>query len=640
MNGSSPAGPAIVNRRYPIGAEVQPGRGTHFRVWAPASPAVAVELTTSDNSMREIPLQPEAGGYFSGFVDEARLGMRYRLRLASGSYPDPASRFQPDGPHGPSQIVDPQGYPWKDAGWRGLPPHEQVLYEMHIGTFTHDGTWRAAMAELPELRRIGITTLEVMPIADFPGGFGWGYDGVDFFAPTRLYGSPDDVRAFVDHAHELGLMVILDVVYNHLGPDGNYLGQFSSDYVSSTRTSEWGQTLNFDGPDSGPVREFFVTNARYWIEEFHFDGLRLDATQQMFDDSERHIIGDVVEAARAAGAGRTIYIVGENEPQHAQAARARAQGGHGLDALWNDDFHHSARVAATGRAEAYYAGYRGTAQEIVSAIKYGFLFQGQWFTWQRKRRGRPALDLSPHQFVLFLQNHDQVANSLRGQRLHELTSPGQLRALTAVLLLAPQTPMLFQGQEFAASAPFVYFADHKPDLRARVSAGRGEFLRQFRSIATVRHEAPIPDPAAREVFERCRLDFSERIKHRATYLLHEDLLRIRCSDTSIARPTRIDGAVLGSAAFVIRYFSKAGDDRLLAVNLGRDLLLEPAPEPLLAPPERFRWLTLWSSESPRYDGCGAGEVETTHGWMLPAHSAALLGPGEGDIPDLHAHASN
>lgn len=627
-------------RKYPIGAEVSPDGGTYFRVWAPRSPTVAVEMgpaTPTDAPLALIPLEAEGNGYFTGNVAEARAGMRYRFRLAQGSFPDPASRFQPDGPHGPSQIVDP-AFDWTDTGWRGRPVRELVIYELHLGTFTAAGTWRGAMEQLPSLAQLGITMIEVMPVAEFPGRFGWGYDGVGLFSPTRLYGRPEEARAFVNRAHKLGIMVILDVVYNHFGPDGNYLGEFSSHYFSKKYANEWGDPLNFDGDNAAPVREFFLTNARYWIEEFHLDGLRLDATQQIFDASPTPILTEIADAAHAAGGERNIWVVGENEAQLANLIRPRCAGGCGLDALWSDDFHHAATVAATARAEAYYSGYRGTAQEFVSAAKYGFLYQGQWYAWQKRRRGHIAFDLSPLHFVHFLQNHDQVANSLDGRRLHELTSPAKFRALTALLLLSPQIPLLFQGQEFAASAPFLYFADHHPALNQQVAAGRRNFLHQFASIATEACSMRLTAPGEEETFRRCQLDFTERTKHEAIYRLHEDLLRLRQSEPAITGPTRFDGAVLGERAFVLRYFTAEGRDRILVVNLGTDLWFNPSPEPLLAPIEGHGWRIVWSSEAPEYGGRGTPPVETKANWILPGETAVLLTPDENREPP-HAKLS-
>jgi malto-oligosyltrehalose trehalohydrolase len=571
-------------------------------------------------------MKGEEHGYFSVYVPKASAGMLYKFKLKEGLFPDPASRFQPEGPHGPSQIVEHREFTWTDDKWQGINRNGQIFYEMHIGTFTREGTWATAMDQLPELKELGITAVEVMPVAEFPGRFGWGYDGVDLFAPTRLYGTPDEFRLFINKAHSLGMGVILDVVYNHIGPDGNYLKQFSDDYFTDRHKNEWGEAINFDGQNSGPVREFFVSNAAYWIDEFHLDGLRLDATHQIFDSSADHVLAEMARKVREAGGKRATYLVAENEAQHSKLVRAPEEGGYGLDALWNDDFHHSARVAATGRMEAYYSGYRGAPQEFISAVKWGYLYQGQWYEWQGKHRGAPAFGLKPNQFVNFLENHDQVANSLRGFRLQNLTSQGRLRALTALLLLAPGTPMLFQGQEFGASSPFLYFADHNPELARLVAKGRKEGLKQFSSIAS--EEAILDEPGGEETFLRSKLDFSERVKNAGIYELHRDLIRLRKQDAVFSKPRAggVDGAVLGQEAFVLRFFGENGEDRLLIVNLGAELSLGPVPEPLLAPLEGSRWKMKWCSESPRYGGCGIRPLKDKGCWTITAHCAVVLEP--------------
>jgi maltooligosyltrehalose trehalohydrolase len=554
--------------------------------------------------------------------------MLYSLRLDGEEklYPDPVSRFQPEGHDGPSQIVDPDAYAWSDKAWGGPQRRGQVIYEMHIGTFTAEGTWRAAAAALPWLAEIGVTVLEVMPVGEFPGLFGWGYDVVHFFAPTRLYGSPDDMRAFVDTSHRLGMAVILDVVYNHCGTVGCFLPAFDSNFFSRRHRSDWGHALNFDGENAESVREFFLTNADYWIREFHLDGFRLDATQTIFDSSPTHILADITERARKAAGTRAVYIVGENEPQHVRLLQPARCGGYGLDALWNDDFHHSARVAVTGRSEAYYTDYRGTPQELVSAAKRGFLYQGQYYAWQKQPRGSATTGLEPDRFVNFLQNHDQVANSTRGLRLHDLTSPGRYRAATALLLLAPQTPMLFQGQEFAASSPFLYFADNAPENAGAVSKGRREFLTQFPSIAAGGH-AWLLDPASRDIFERSKLDLSEREAHSHAVALHRDLLKLRREEAAFAAqsPGTVDGAVLSREAFALRFFDADGDDRLLIINFGIELILSPVPEPLLAAPLSREWTLLWSSEDIAYGGDGTPPPIRCGAWHLPAHSALVFG---------------
>ena len=630
--------PTAVQRRFPIGAEPVAG-GVHFRVWAPIRKQVEVVL----EGLRAVPLEREPDGYFSTVVDFARPGMQYRFRLDHGDrlFPDPASRFQPEGPHGPSQIVNPFLYRWKDEMWKGRRLEGQVIYETHIGTLTPEGTWTAAREVLPDLAEDGITILEVMPVAEFPGDFGWGYDGTSLFAPTHLYGGPDEFRAFVDRAHSLGLGVILDVVYNHLGPDGNYLKQFSPAYFTDRYANEWGEAINFDGPDSAAVRELFISNAAYWIEEFHLDGLRLDATQQIFDNGPRHLLAEINREARRVAGTRSIVMIAENERQDPRVVQSLDDGGYGLDAIWNDDFHHSAQVAVTGRNEAYYSDYCGTPQELISAAKWGFLYQGQYSIWQRQRRGHPAFGVKAASFVNYIQNHDQIANSAYGLRLHELTTAGRYKAITALLLLMPGTPMLFQGQEYGASAPFLYFAAHQKELAPLVQQGRSDFLDQFPSIVHSHTEFVMGRPHDRETFERCKLNRDERKTHAHMVALHRDLLKLRREDPvfSAQRSDSIHGAVLGPEAFVLRFFAEADGDRLLVVNLGRELLLRPAPEPLLAPAEGAQWEVLWSSDDPRYTKLGdrlripeAQEIRSLSPnffrkagtWNIPGHCAVVM----------------
>ncbi len=620
-------------RRLHVGAEVVSAGGVHFRIWAPEKQSIEVAL--EDFGLKYFDLKPENNGYWSGLVTAARAGMRYRYRVnGQDSWPDPASRFQPDGPHQPSEIIDPETYHWHDSAWTGRPFKGQVVYEMHVGTFTKTGTWHAAESFLPVLAETGITTIEVMPVSEFPGRFGWGYDGVHPFAPSHLYGTPDDFRRFIDSAHDLGMGVILDVVYNHLGPDGNYLPCFSKDYFTDRHETDWGEALNYYGPNSAPVREFFIANAGYWISEYHLDGLRLDATQNVYDESKDHILAAMVREVRRTARKRSVIIVAENEPQEVRLVRPPEQGGYGMDALWNDDFHHSATVELTGRNEAYYTDYLGRPQEFVSAAKYGYLFQGQWYRWQSNRRGTPAFGISPEAFINFIQNHDQIANSPLGERCTELTAFGKFKAMTALMLLLPGTPMLFQGEEWGTSTPFLFFADSKPDLAPLVREGRRKFMAQFRSVATPAMAAGLPDPGDPATFERCKLDHAERERPRnhAIWLLHRDLLRLRREEAAFALQKRgaTDGAVLSESAFVLRFFGPAGpgtpEDRLLVVNFGRDLYCNPAPEPLLAPPEEMEWNVQWSSENPIYGGSGLPELDTVENWKIPGHAAIALRP--------------
>src|SRR4030095_1420725 len=629
---SKPDMMAFAKRRYPIGAELIGENKTHFRVWAPKGQQLdlVLEESAAKNAKRTFhPLEAEEDGYFSGVANVgAGACYRFRVNKAENFHPDPASRFQPDGPHGSSCVVDPTTFKWTDSRWPGVKLKGQIMYEVHVGTFTKEGTWRAAAEQLEELARIGITVIEMMPVGDFPGKFGWGYDGVDLFAPTHLYGTPDDLRAFANRAHSLGMGVILDVVYNHFGPDGNYLGVYSNSYLTRQKKNDWGDAINFDGPDSEPVREFFITNGRYWIEEFHFDGFRFDATQSILDNSDEYIVGAIGRAARNALGKRSIILVAENERQEVKLIRPRSEGGDDLDAIWNDDFHHSAVVALTGRREAYYTDYLGSPQEFISAAKYGYLFQGQPYVWQEAPRGTPTFGVPPEAFVAFIENHDQVSNTAAGERLRFQTSPGCYRAMTALLLLGPWTPLLFQGEEFGASTPFMFFTDTGDGpMREAIRKGRFEFLAQFPSLASDEVQKRLPVPSNPKVFTDSKLDFSERQKNKHFYDMHIDLLRLRREDSRFREQKRggIDGAVLGPKSFVLRYFSDGNrDDRLLVMNLGERQTLVPGPEPLLAPPLGLEWDTIWSSESARYGGPGVVTVATEDSWILPAEAAVAL----------------
>ncbi len=627
-------------REFPVGAELLADGGVSFRVWAPKrrSVQVVVGLGEPDGEPElECDLEAEEGnaaerGYFSGVVPEARVGMLYGFRLDGDvrALPDPASRFQPQGPAGLSQVVDPRGFRWSDRGWKGITIAGQVIYEVHVGSLTEDGTWTAAADRLDKIKAAGMTVVEVMPVADFPGEFGWGYDGVCMFAPTRLYGKPDDFRRFVDRAHALGLGVILDVVYNHFGLIDCTIAEFADEYFSKRHKNEWGSPINFDDEHSRPVRDFFLANVRYWIEEFHLDGFRFDATQQIFDDTDSHILTEMAQTARKAAGGRDVILLAENEPQDVRLVRPVDKGGHGLDAMCNDDFHHSARVRLTGSTEAYYKDFAGTVDELRSAVRGGFLYQGQISLHQHKRRGSPTRGVPATSFIHFLQNHDQVANSGTGWRIDRLTSPGRLRAMTALWLLSPQTPMFFQGQEFAASTPFFYFADFSGNDAKAVAEGRIQFLSQFPSLATEEARRAMADPANRATFERSKLDWSERDTHQHMYDLHSDLLKLRHEDEVFRRQRAggIEGSALGADCLVLRYFGHDVDepasDRLVVANFGNQFCSSPSPEPLLAPPAGARWEILWSSAAVRYGGPGTPPLETDDGWNIPAEAAVVL----------------
>jgi len=617
-----------ISRRYAAGAETQSDGSTHFRVWAPQPRQIKLRIEASGGA-HDIALEEEAEGYHSVLVEGAGPGTRYRYVLDGDALPDPASRYQPDGPFGPSEVVDPAAYVWEHSLANGVHLAGQVMYEMHIGTFSPGRTWRSAIEKLPMLADSGITTLELMPVADFPGRFGWGYDGVFPYAPAHQYGRPDDFRAFVDAAHENGLAVILDVVYNHLGPDGCVFSRYAQAYYSTTYSNEWGEALNFDGPDARPVRDYFASNAAYWIDEFRLDGLRLDATQTIHDRSRRHIIAEIGCRARAAARGRPIVLVAESETQTVRLVKPIDAGGDGLDALWNDDFHHSAIVALTGKREAYFSDHHGAPQELISAAKRGYLFQGQRYAWQMQGRGTRTDGVPAPAFVTYLENHDQVANVGDGSRVRFYTAPGRYRAMTALLLLMPGTPLLFQGQEFGATSPFLYFADHHPELAQAVQKGRTEFMTQFPSLTSDAAQSNLPAPHDPRTFERCTLNWEERTANRHFVALHRDLLALRRGDAAFRAQdaAALDGAVLGAELFVLRFgASGPEDERLLCVNLGADVDRGSFAEPLVAPPDGHAWDVRWSSDDPAYGGFGTPPVLTKTGWRIPGHAAVVLRP--------------
>lgn len=610
----------VTARRLSIGAElVRPGV-VSVRAWAPDHARVEVLMDGARH-----PLAREADGHHSGEMPGA-AGSRYGFLLGHDAtpYPDPASRYQPDGPHGLSEVVDPRDFAWHDATWRGISPDDAVLYEMHLGTFTPEGTVVAAIDHLPALAALGITVLQVMPIADFPGGFGWGYDGVALYAPSRLYGRPDDYRRFVDRAHALGLAVILDVVYNHVGPDGNYLRRFAKHYFTDRYDNEWGDALDFDGPDAAPVRQWVLDNVAYWIDEFHVDGFRLDATQQIFDTSAEHLVSEIARVARERAGTRRVLVTAENEPQHARIVTPRAQGGYGLDAIYNEDFHHSARMALVGTHEAYFSDYRGTPAEWLACARWGALFQGQHYAWQKQPRGTPALHLPRTTMVHFLENHDQVANTDRGRRLVDLARPSDLRALTALCLLMPGIPMLFQGQEFGSRAPFLYFADHQGPLRDAVAAGRLQFLEQFERLRDPDVQAGFALPHSREAFRRCALERSsiDDVGHQ-WLALHTDLLALRRRRPQQAGAHRLDGSTPDAFLLVLRYFGQDDADWLVLVNTGADRDVASLADPLIAPPSGQAWRHAWSSEHPAYGGQGTMAWTPGH-WPLPGHACLVL----------------
>jgi maltooligosyltrehalose trehalohydrolase len=613
-----------------LGARVRKDAVT-FTVWAPKHQSVALRLGDAragardiPSGWRDIPMEPRSNGYFSVVVPGARAGQRYWFKLKDALRPDPASRYQPDGVFGASAIVDPSSFPWTDADWTGPPPrHRTVVYEMHIGTFTTAGTWGAARAQLGRLADLGVTTLEIMPLSEF----GWGYDGVFLFAPFHEYGTPDDVRVFINDAHRLGIAVILDVVYNHIGPVGSVLHEFSDTYFAEHDT-DWGRGFNVDGPQSEAVRAFMRGNVRHWIDEYHFDGLRFDAVHSIVDRSPEHIVHELTRHAREVAQPRHLFIVAENEAQDVALLQdVGERGPGGLDGIWNEDWHHAAFVALTGQSEAYCADYDGSANEFAAMARWNLLYQGQWYSWQKQRRGTDARSCPSSAFVCFLENHDQVANTGRGVRLHQLANRSQWRAMVSLLLLGPNVPMLFQGQECATTTFFTYFADHQGELAEAVRKGRLEFLSQFSSLRDADTREMLPDPASEASYRTCKINWCGHPGSEEARLLHTDLLALRRTDAVLSglgtAATQVATSAVTRDVVLLRY--TAGDDeRLVLVNLGGRTTLR-MNDPLLAPSSRQRcWVMAWCSERAVYGGPGVAAIAQEGPWTLQANCAWMF----------------
>jgi len=495
-----------VRHEMPFGAEAAGDGTTRFRLWAPA--AEEVHLVLEGQGARV--LEAGDGGWFAGTA-RAPAGTRYRFRVDGElEVPDPASRFQPEGVHGPSEVVDPAAHAWRRPDWPGRPWHEAVLYELHLSAFTPEGTYAAAAAKLPYLRDLGVTAVELMPLAQAPGVRNWGYDGVQLFAANRAHGRPDDLKAFVDRAHELGLMVFLDVVYNHFGPEGNYLPVYAPQFFDPERRTPWGDAIAFDGPHGRTVRDFFIHNALYWLTEYCLDGLRLDAVHAIPEGARELFLGALAAAVHARFAGvRHVHLVLENDAN--QARLLTREGGlpapRAYDAQWNDDLHHALHAAVTGEQGGYYADYPDPVGALGRCLAEGFAYQGEVSAHRGRPRGEPSGGLPPTAFVGFLQNHDQIGNRARGERITELAPPEAVHAAAAIVLLSPQPPLLFMGEEWAAAQRFPFFCDFGPELADAVREGR---RREFAHFPEFQAGDEIPDPNAPETFAQAVLDWSAR----------------------------------------------------------------------------------------------------------------------------------
>lgn len=576
------------------GAHVGPD-GVHYTVWAPDHATMSVAIERGGDEII-LPLERDDHGYWRGLDRAGRAGDLYKFVLPDGGrYPDIASRFQPQGVHGPSECVDPSAYAWRSTEWERPEWVGQVIYEMHVGTFTREGTFRAAIERLDHVRALGAQAVELMPVADFPGERNWGYDGVALYAPARCYGRPDDFRAFVDAAHERGLAVILDVVYNHIGPVGNYLPTYCASYFHASRSSPWGQAYDLDGNRSVPVRSFILSNIVYWLEEFRVDGFRLDATHAIPDESRPHLLQEITEAVHNRGG----FVLAEDERNFAGLMHEADGSGFGLDGAWSDDFHHEVRVALTGTRESYFAAFTGTAEDLAATLRHGWAYRGRPFApWKGKPRGGPCDHLPPSGFIFCIENHDQVGNRAKGERLEHLVSGERFRAASALLCLSPYCPMLLMGQEWAASSPFLYFTDHEGEHGRKVSEVR---KREFEESGLNRGVTDVPDPQDPHIFTASKLNWNElgQPEHAGALALYQACLRER--NTWLRGPAleRQRWEVHEWEGWIgIRYRLTEGD-RLLLFALRDEQAIGPVSEwpESLQPPSASSWhVVLYSNE--------------------------------------------
>lgn len=509
-----------MKRRHsmPFGAECLGSGSVRFRLWAPAARQIDVCLIDASlidaKTSAWLPLEARDQGWFELVTDAAKTGAQYRFRVdGAKAVPDPASRFQPHDVHGPSEVVNPNAFDWKDAAWRGRCWEEAVIYELHVGAFTPAGTFSAALERLDYLADLGITAIELMPVADFPGLRNWGYDGVLPFAPDSTYGRPEDLKKLVQGAHQRGMMVLLDVVYNHFGPEGNYLNAYAPQFFTDRHHTPWGNAINFDGAGSRVVRDFFIHNAVYWLNEYHFDGLRLDAVHAIIDDSSPHILTELATVIRkSVDSDRHIHLILENDSNQARFLRRTEKcQTQGYTAQWNDDFHHALHVLLTGESDGYYSDYSDRPlNQLGRCLVEGFAYQGEASLFRNgKTRGQPTTGLPLTAFVSFLQNHDQIGNRAFGERITTIADARAIRAAAAILLLAPSPPLLFMGEEFGAETPFLFFCDFEPGLAEAVAAGRRNEFARFARFNDPAARAGIPDPNAASTFEHSRLSWDD-----------------------------------------------------------------------------------------------------------------------------------
>ena len=587
-----------------------------FRVWSPTTRSIDLMVQRPETPPSVLPLQPSGDGYFTGTFPDIQTGTRYQFRINGGhSYPDPASRFQPEGVHGPSQVVDPSLFHWTDANWTGLRMEDLILYELHVGTFTPAGTFNGVREKLKALQDLGITAVELLPVADFPGNRNWGYDGVDLFAPARCYGTPDELRHLVNEAHALNIGVILDVVYNHLGPEGAYLGAFSPYYFSSRHKSPWGDAINFDDEYCRHARHFFIENALHWIHEYHIDGLRLDATHAMVDDSPTHFLKELAQKVHASlPKKRNVLLIAEDDRNQAQLILPSDRGGYGLDGVWADDFHHQVRCLLAGDDEGYFQDFTGNIEDLAKTIRQGWFYTGQNSVFRKRARGTSTEGISLQKFVHCIQNHDQVGNRAMGDRLHFEVDLASFRAASALLLLSPATPLLFMGQEWGASTPFCFFTDHPEALGKAVTKGRQNEFRQFKAFSQPDAILSIPDPQALATFVSSKLNWEERHRqpHAGILGLYRDLIKLRKTEPALQGKltSSLELEALGKNILAVK--RKAADNSALLVVAclkGQERIIMGTHSATQPPPGK-RWDLLWTTEDAHFTDTPSGPLVT------------------------------
>lgn len=608
-----------------LGAEITP-QGVHYCTWSPDSERVDVEIGFTGAVNRFLRMESDACGYHRVLDSLGRSGDKYKFRLNEGeSFPDPASRAQAEGVHGASRVVDHRFYEWHDETWVRPAFRDLVIYEIHIGTFTSEGTFRAAIDRLRHLRQLGVNAIELMPIGDFPGARNWGYDGVLIYAPAQTYGSPDDLRALVDAAHAEGIAVILDVVYNHFGPDGNYIARYSSAFFNEKHHTPWGAAFNFDGDASQPVRDFFVKNPIYWMEQFHIDGFRLDATHAIIDTSKRHILTDIAGAIHERGG----YTVAEDERNEASLVTEEDAGGQGFDAVWADDFHHVIRVSQTGEQAAYFQDFRGTIHELADTLRNGWLYRGEVSSVTKHVRGTECRHLAPSKFIHCISNHDQVGNRAFGERINHSLSPEAYRAISMLLCLTPFTPLLFMGQEWAASTPFLYFTDHNDELGQLVTEGR---RREFAGFPEFGNEAilkTIPDPQKEDTFIRSKLHWEEitEKEHAVVLALYKASLglrrKIRAFRPEFRGSWEVAETGFGGGVLAIR-FKEEQTTYLVLFDASGKHSVELAHEPIAGLEGDGRWELMLSSNSEHFDGTGSAFDDRTQNCHFKTQETLVL----------------